>query len=90
MDATARSFEPGKLKEVMGQSRVDGKVETGFQHEREEGVGILCFVNEENLGFEGVLKQRYVMVRFFTAFFTSVRLCKFITLGLYLCVPRSL
>jgi tRNA pseudouridine13 synthase len=35
--------------------------DTGFQPERETQVGILHFVNAENLGFTGTLKQRYVL-----------------------------
>jgi tRNA pseudouridine13 synthase len=34
--------------------------ETGFQPEREAEVGILHFVNSTNVGFTGILKQRYV------------------------------
>jgi tRNA pseudouridine13 synthase len=33
--------------------------DTGFQPEREVQVGILHFVNTENIGFTGTLKQRY-------------------------------
>ena len=33
--------------------------DTGFQPEREVQVGILHFVNSENIGFTGTLKQRY-------------------------------
>lgn len=30
------------------------------QRERESQAGILCYVNESNPGFSGILKQRYV------------------------------
>jgi hypothetical protein len=30
------------------------------QRDRETQAGILCFVNESNPGFSGILKQRYV------------------------------
>ena len=35
--------------------------DSGFQPEREAQVGILHFVNSENIGFTGTLKQRYVL-----------------------------
>lgn len=35
--------------------------ENGFNHEREAQVGIVHFVNETNQGFNGTLKQRYVI-----------------------------
>jgi hypothetical protein len=34
--------------------------ESGFQPNREVEAGIVEFVNKENQGFSGILKQRYV------------------------------
>ena len=49
--------------------------DTGFQPEREAQVGILHFVNSENLGFTGTLKQRYVFyVVSFVYFFFEMKL----------------
>lgn len=38
--------------------------DTGFQPDREAEVGILHFVNSSNVGFTGILKQRYVKLSF--------------------------
>lgn len=39
---------------------VDVTMEVKSEAEREQDAGILCFVNAENPGFRGILKQRYV------------------------------
>jgi tRNA pseudouridine13 synthase len=47
-----------KMDDTIKQAVVS---DTGFQPEREAQVGILHFVNSENIGFTGTLKQRYVL-----------------------------
>jgi hypothetical protein len=47
-----------KMDDTIKQSVMS---DTGFQPEREVQVGILHFVNSENPGFTGTLKQRYVL-----------------------------
>lgn len=37
------------------------EISTNLSHSREREVGILNWVNEKNPGFEGILKQRYVV-----------------------------
>lgn len=46
-------------KEDMEKSKI-AELASNASHSREREVGILRWVNEENVGFEGVLKQRYV------------------------------
>lgn len=47
------------VKEDMEKSKI-AELTSNASHSREREVGILRWVNEENVGFEGVLKQRYV------------------------------
>lgn len=47
------------IKEDMEKSKI-AELTSNASHSREREVGILRWVNEENVGFEGVLKQRYV------------------------------
>ncbi|KFZ07994.1 hypothetical protein V502_09614, partial [Pseudogymnoascus sp. VKM F-4520 (FW-2644)] len=46
------------VKEDMEKSKI-AELTSKASHSREREVGILRWVNEENVGFEGVLKQRY-------------------------------
>ncbi|OBT60659.1 hypothetical protein VE03_09923 [Pseudogymnoascus sp. 23342-1-I1] len=46
------------VKEAMEKSKI-AELTSNASHSREREVGILRWVNEENVGFEGVLKQRY-------------------------------
>lgn len=50
-DKETDSMEKSKIAELTSEA----------SHSREREVGILRWVNEENVGFEGVLKQRYVL-----------------------------
>jgi len=52
---------PTKDAKMDHQPIVLAVVDNGFQPERETQVGVLCFVNAENPGFSGTLKQRYVL-----------------------------
>lgn len=47
------------VKGDMEKSKI-AELTSNASHSREREVGILRWVNEENVGFEGVLKQRYV------------------------------
>lgn len=47
------------IKEDMEKSKI-AELTSNASHSREREVGILQWVNEKNVGFEGVLKQRYV------------------------------
>jgi tRNA pseudouridine13 synthase len=58
-NATAASEQIAKMDDLIKQTVMS---DTGFQPEREAQVGILYFVNSENLGFTGTLKQRYVLI----------------------------
>jgi hypothetical protein len=63
VDSTTATIDPSaadsKVKDDMEKSRI-AELTSKTSHGREREVGILRWVNEENVGFEGVLKQRYV------------------------------
>lgn len=65
-NTTTTSKQVAKINDTIKQTVMS---DTGFQPEREAQVGILHFVNSENLGFTGTLKQRYVDVFFSSVFF---------------------
>lgn len=53
------STAQSNVKGDMEKSKI-AELTSNASHSREREVGILRWVNEENVGFEGVLKQRYV------------------------------
>jgi len=57
---TTLPAQPGKPTKMDDRKTHLAVVDSGFQPEREAQVGILCFVNINNPGFSGILKQRYV------------------------------
>lgn len=63
---TSLAAEPTKGDDMEKPKMV--LVNTMANHGRERDVGILRWVNEENVGFEGVLKQRYACVAFLASF----------------------
>lgn len=58
------SYQPQAQNEDVAMAEnninVDVTMEVKSEAEREQDAGILCFVNAENPGFRGILKQRYV------------------------------
>jgi len=59
--AASTQLEPVKVAKMEDTIKQTVVSDTGFQPDREKEVGILHFVNEENRGFTGTLKQRYVI-----------------------------
>jgi len=57
---TTQPTQPDKTAKMDDRKTHLAVVDNGFQPERETQVGILCFVNSDNPGFSGTLKQRYV------------------------------